>query len=151
MCGIVDAELALDFAGLGQVDLEEAAVPPVEVDERIDRLDDAGAGRPAAADAGGQRHDGHLAARKAASPRATVGGANGPVGVDQVGVVDVADVEVDRQAVAGQADPPALEVLAEPFVLDGVEAVVAADPRRPRSHWRGGRIGHRRASRGRDG
>ena len=50
------------------------------------------------------------------------------VGRDQLGVVDVADVEVDGQAVARQADPPALEVVAQLLVLDGVEAVVAADP-----------------------
>ena len=48
--------------------------------------------------------------------------------MDQLGVVDVADVQVDRQAVARQADPAALEVLAELLVLDGVEAVLAADP-----------------------
>ena len=54
-------------------------------------------------------------------------GGHGPRRRDQVGVVDVADVGVDRQAVAGQADPAALEVVAELLVLDGVEAVLAAD------------------------
>ena len=48
--------------------------------------------------------------------------------MDQLGIVDVADVEVDRQPVARQADPPALQVVAQLFVLDRVEAIVAADP-----------------------
>ena len=47
--------------GLGQVDLQEAAVPAVEEHERVDRLDHAGAGRPSAADARRQRDHGHLA------------------------------------------------------------------------------------------
>ena len=46
---------------------------------------------------------------------------------DQVGVVDVANLEIDRQAVAGQADPAALEVFAQLLVLDRVEAVLAPD------------------------
>ena len=130
MWGIVAPKASLDLAGLGEVDLQEAAVPAVEVDERIDRLDHAGAGRPAAADAGGERHDGDLAAgdgRLAAT--ADRGRRSGSRAVDQLGVVDVADVEVDRQPVARQADPAALEVVAKLFVLDGVEAVLAADPR----------------------
>ena len=49
-------------------------------------------------------------------------------GLDQLGVVDVADVEVDWQPVAGQADPPALQVIAQLFVLNGVEAILAANP-----------------------
>ncbi len=130
-----------DLAGLGEVDLQEAAVPAGELDERIDRLDHAGAGRPAAADAGGERDDGDLApARAPPRPRRSLAPARRPCGRDQVGVVDVADVEVDRQAVARQADPPALEVVAKLLVLDGVEAVLAADPRgllRPTARGRG--------------
>lgn len=49
-------------------------------------------------------------------------------GQDQFRVVDVANVHVDRQAVAGQSDPAVLKVVAQLFVLDWVEAIVAADP-----------------------
>ena len=63
--------------------------------------------------------------------------------MDQVGVVDVADVDVDRQSVAGQADPPALEVVAKLLVLDGVEAVLAADPLGGLVPVRRGRVGGR--------
>ena len=130
MWGIVVPNVALGLAGLGEMDLQEAAVAAVQADERIDRLDHAGAGRPAAADAGGKRDDGDLAALARPPHRA-----RSPLrperlaGLDQLGVVDVADIEVDRQPVPGQADPAALKVVAQLFVLDGVEAVVAADPR----------------------
>ena len=116
------------LAGLGQVDLQEPAVPAVEHDERIDRLDHPAPGRPAAADPGGERDDGDLAPadRRLADVRSRRG-ACGRWRGDQVGVVDVADVDVHRQAVAGQADPAALKVFAELLVLDGVEPVLATD------------------------
>ncbi len=123
------SERALDFAGLGEMDFQEAAVPAVQVDERIDGLDHARAGRPAAADAGGQRDHGDLAPRKRRLAAARSPQADGDAGrEDQLGVVDVADIQVDRQPVARQADPPALEVVAQLFVLDRVEAVLAANP-----------------------
>ena len=65
--------------------------------------------------------------RKADSPRPIAAAAIGFGRLDQLGVVDIANVEVDRQPVACQADPAALEVVAQLFVLDRVEAIVAAD------------------------
>ena len=101
---------------------------PASMTNGIDRLDHPGPGGPAAADARRERDDGHLARdvappRRARRPRR----GRGPRAEDQVVVLDVADVDVDRQAVAGQPDPPALEVLAQ---------AARAGPRRTRS--RGG-------------
>ena len=102
---------------------------PGELDERIDRLDHPGAGRPSAADAGGERHDGRLARGPVPTRLARIA-ARRPwrIRLDQLGVVNVADVEVNRQAVSRQADPTPLEVVAQLLVLDGVEPVLAADP-----------------------
>ena len=54
---------------------------------------------------------------------------------------------VDGQAIAGQADPPALEVVAELLVLDGVEAVLAADRSAASSQSRPWRVGGRAGDR----
>ena len=88
-------------------------MPAVDRNERIDRLHHAGAGRPPAADARGQRHDGHFAPRDAASPAFDRRARERPAGHDQLGIVDVADVEIDRQPVPRQPDSPALQIIAK--------------------------------------
>ena len=49
------------------------------------------------------------------------------MGHDQLGIVHVADVQIDGKPVSRQADSAALEIVAKFFVLDRVEAVIAAD------------------------
>ena len=99
----------------------------VDFDERVDRLDDARAGRPPAADARRQAHDCDLATLDRRFARARGGRRNRLTDQDQIRVVDVADIEIDRQAVSRQSDPAALKVVAQLLVLDGVKAVFAAD------------------------
>ena len=52
------------------------------------------------------------------------------MGMNQVGVIDVADIQVDRQTIPRQANPAAWQVFAQLLVLHGVEAVLRADPLR---------------------
>ena len=114
---------------LGEVDFQEAAVAAVELDERIDRLDHPGAGGPAAADAGGERHDGHLAAGQR-RPR--------PAGDRCAGQGHRARIS-SESSTSRMSRSTGKRFRARPirprwrssrklFVLDGVEAVVAADP-----------------------
>ena len=58
----LDPQPVLGCSSLGEVNLKEAAMAPVDLDKWIDRFDHAGAGRPSAADAGGERDDRRLAA-----------------------------------------------------------------------------------------
>ena len=113
--------------GFGQVEFEEAAVLAVEQDEGVDGLDDAGACGPAAADTGGQGDDGDLAVAEGGAAAFDGFGRDGARGVEEVGVVDVADIGIDGEAVTGEVDAAFLVVEAELFVLDGVEAIFAAD------------------------
>ena len=126
--GNLGLERALGLVGLGEMNFQKAAVSSVEVDERVDGLDDAGSGRPAAAHARGERHNGDLSARDGRLAVTDRGRRRRLADLDQLVVRDVADVEIDGQLVAGQADAAALEVVAQLFVLDRVKAVVAADP-----------------------
>ena len=127
--GIVVAEGAGHLAGLGEMDFQEAAMAAIEDDERVDRLDHAGARGPATADARGQRDHGHFAPLERRFPCAIA--ACGPGCAARISS-ESSTSRISRSTgkpVAGQADPPALEVIAQLFVLDRVEAVVAANPR----------------------
>src|SRR4051794_32848363 len=99
-------------------------MPAGDHDEGIDRLDHAGPGGPAAADTGRERDDGHLpATQRLLAALDGLAGQGASCG-DQAVVLDVADIDVDRQPVAGEPDPPALEVLAKAGVLDRIEPVL---------------------------
>ena len=64
--GDLGPEAALALAGLGEMDFQEAAMVPIQPDERIDGLHHTGTGRPTTADTGGERDDGNLVFCKAA-------------------------------------------------------------------------------------
>ena len=106
---------------LGQVEFEEAAVPAVEHDERVDRLDDARAGGPAAAR---RRRPGETTATSPASEGRLAAG-HGLGGVGLAGPASGRRRSTSRMSVSigrrlrEQADPAALEVVAELLVLDG--------------------------------
>ena len=115
-------------------------MPPVQRRERVDRLHDPRAGRPATAHSGRERDHADLPATDRAGPALDRVAGDALSGVDQVGVVHVADVGIDRQAVPGQADSSVLEVFAELRVLHRVEPVRAADHLGGLVPGRGGRV-----------
>ncbi len=60
MWGIVVSNMP-GFTRLRQMNFQKTAVPPIEIYERVDGLDDARARRPSTADTARQSHDGDLA------------------------------------------------------------------------------------------
>ncbi len=123
--GEVGAGLAGDAAGLGEVGLDEGAVAAGEPAERVQGLDHAGALRPAAPGAGGQRHHGDLAPSQRGEPSLAEPAVPGErVRGHHVLRPDVLDHRARRQAVLGQADAAVAQVGADLLVLGAVEAVL---------------------------
>ena len=109
------------FAAFGQMRLEERPVPAGQPGERMQRLDHAGALRPAAAHAGGQRHHGRLAAPQRLEAGLGVFAGDAAPGVGHVPGQHVLDHARRRQAVLRQADQAPAQVVANAFVLPAIE------------------------------
>jgi len=108
-----------------QVQFQKRAVLARHVNERVHGLDDARAGGPAAADAGGQRKHGNAPALQ----RGLARGAAGTLRFipQHIPVPHVLYVGIGGQPVPGQADTAEPQVVAQLLVLDGIEAVCRHD------------------------
>src|SRR5579872_3157409 len=106
------------------MDLHEGAMPAAEPREGVKRFYNAGALCPAAADAGRQTHYGDAAGGDCLRAQRDALLRHAADRVEHVARLRVANVAADRKAVLGQADAPMPQVLPDPLVLHGIEAVL---------------------------
>ena len=108
---------------LGQVDLDEAAVPPAQLRERIERLHASGAPRPAAAGSACQRHHRDPARRQGFHADSAIPLREAAHRIANVAGRRVLDQAAGRQTVLRKADPARPQVRLDLLVLDAVEPI----------------------------